>query len=177
MGCDKAKLEVNGRPLAQAIASRILEIGVSVTVLGPDAIEGCSLQRDSIPYEGPLFALSNFRPDAGCVFVCSCDLPLFDSRLIGILVELIGDGDAAIPWSQGRLQPLCALYKAQALAGLPEWLQRGSRRVMDWVKALRYTEVSEHCLAAQGLSPYCIRSANTPEELARLLSLADQKFV
>ncbi len=170
MGRDKATLEIAGLPLAETIASRILAVGVPLTVLGPKAIPGCTLQQDATPHEGPLVALSRFRPRAEFVFVCSCDLPLLDARIIEVLSDLIEERDAAIPLSQGRLQPLCALYRAQALAGLPEWLRQGSRRVMEWIECLHYIRVPEEVLESRGLSRYCVRSANTPEELELLLS-------
>ena len=170
MGRDKAKLEVDGRPLAETVASRILSAGIPVTVLGPDLIPGCSLQQDATPHAGPLVALSCFCPRAEYVFVCSCDLPLFDGRLIEVLADLIEDMDAAIPLSQGRPQPLCALYRAGVLSGLREWLQHGSRRVMEWIETLSCTKVSEERLERRGISRYSVLSANTPEELALLLS-------
>lgn len=171
MGRDKATLAVNGHSLAEAIAWRILEAGLPVTVLGPDPIRGCTLLRDAAPHTGPLAALSAFAPRSEYVFVCSCDLPLFDARVIGLLSEIIEDRDAAIPLSQGQLQPLCALYRAQALSTLREWLRQGSRRVMEWVETLDHVRVSEEALEGRGLSRHCVCSANTPEELSLLLSL------
>lgn len=171
MGRDKATLDVRGRPLAEVIASRILAVGIPVTVLGPKPLPGCTLQQDISPHEGPLVALSRFQPRADFLFVCSCDLPLFDARIIEVLSDLVGNRDAAIPLSQGRPQPLCALYLARALAGLSEWVRQGSRRVMEWIEALDYIGVSEEHLESRGLSRHCVRHANTPQELELLLSL------
>lgn len=151
------------------IARSLEERGYDVTILGSIPSDGFRQLPDADPFAGPLVAVSNFQPDRDFVFVCSCDIPLFDSRLVETLVNRIADFDATIPSIDGRLQPLCALYTAESLRTANELVLDGERRVMAWIRRLRYLEVGESSLTESGLDPRCVIGANTPEELDALL--------
>ena len=78
MGVDKAALTVGGMPLGEKIARELAKTCDRVTVLGKHPIPGLEFLADEGDYEGPLLALSRFKPTRQHVFVASCDLPLFD---------------------------------------------------------------------------------------------------
>lgn len=169
MGADKAALLVSGGPMGVRIARRLSEAGYEVTVLG--SLSGASFREvaDRFPGSGPLAALSSFQPQAEFVFVSSCDIPLFDAAVVKLLLNAIGDADAAIPVVQGRLQYLCGLYRSSSFRVLPELVASGERRLGAWVNGLRTRLLSEDEISSQGLDPRCVMGANTPEELAALL--------
>lgn len=170
MGCDKARLTVQGQPLAERIAGQLGRLGIPVTVLGNAPIEGHQFLADVASYEGPPAALARFVPSADAVFVSACDLVRFDERVVDLLAGLLGSEDAAIPEVGGRMQPLCALYRASAWQELSAALEAGNRSMMAWVDRLDVRMVSESELANAGLDPRCPLGVNTQEELELALS-------
>jgi molybdopterin-guanine dinucleotide biosynthesis protein A len=158
MGRDKAKLLVEGEPLAERIIRLLREAGITVTTCGREPIEGSRFLADQEEFAGPLAALSAFRPKKDLVFVCSCDLPGFDSAIVVRLREALQNHDAAVPESNGRLQPLCGLYRPKALEWAGELHREGERRVMKWLDRLNFATVTD-------IPESWIRNVNSPGDL------------
>ncbi|HVT12105.1 MAG TPA: molybdenum cofactor guanylyltransferase [Fimbriimonadaceae bacterium] len=158
MGEDKAKLLVQGEPLAARIARLLAERGVRVTVCGREPLEGYAFLHDREELAGPLAALAGFAPTEDLVFVTSCDLPGFDPRIVDLLSERIGNRQACVPSREGWLQPLCALYRASALAIARKMAAEGERRVLHWVHDLDVQIVED-------VEPAWIANVNTREDL------------
>jgi molybdenum cofactor guanylyltransferase len=169
MGHDKAALLIEGVPLAERIASELAKRAAPVTVLGRESIAGFGFLADSGEYQGPLVALSRFVATKPFVFVAACDLPAFDAGVVDVLGERIGEYDAAIPEVEGRLQPLCALYRAEALRAIPELVAAGERRIMRWMDGLRIVSVPAQELP----SLLAATSVNTPDELRAIVDGPD----
>lgn len=136
MGSDKSKLLIEGETLGSRIARLITGLGIDVTVLGREPIKGHGFLADLGEFEGPLAALARFSPTKPLLFICSCDLPGFDPRLLEHLAATIGDSQAAIPEVGGRIQPLCALYRNDAMTVAREVAESGERRIMAWIDRL-----------------------------------------
>lgn len=159
MGVDKAGLIVDGETLASRTARILSEICSQVTFLGPP-VAGFASQEDAIPFDGPLSALSRFRPQAELVMVVSCDLPWFESTIVHALSSAISSHDAAVPIQEGRLQPICALYRSSAFPLAIEAYATGGRSMMAWLDRLRIVEVPW-----EGSE---VRGVNTPDEWKRV---------
>jgi molybdopterin-guanine dinucleotide biosynthesis protein A len=157
MGEDKASLPVGGIPVARRTAEVLAEACQKVTILGPEPILGFPCIKDEEPGEGPLAALALFGPVSQYVFVCSCDIPYFDARLVIQAQEAIGESNAAVPLVDGRRQPLCALYSNDAFPILRATAAEGKRSIMAWLDRLAVAEfLPEKVIWGRG--------ANTPEE-------------
>ncbi len=166
MGQDKASMSVHGFPSARRIADQLMAHGWPVTVLGREPLQGLPFCLDAEEFAGPLSALRGFHPSAEAVFVVSCDIPLFDGRLPGVLSEFLHDNGAAVPVVCGRIQPLCALYRTAALSSL---LRHPSlKRMGDWLQTLSVAQVDEEALRRHGIEPEAMMGANTPEEFYAL---------
>ncbi|MBV6459459.1 MAG: Molybdenum cofactor guanylyltransferase [Fimbriimonadaceae bacterium] len=161
MGVDKAGLRLGGKTLLQRTLNELRDY--PTTILGPGGV------LDADPGAGPLAALAAFLPQADGVFVVACDVPLFDGRLVELLLAQAGAAEAVVPVVKDRLQPLCGLYRASAFTRLQAIHASGERRLMSWLEALNLRSVNEAELAAAGLNPLCPLSANTPEEWRELL--------
>lgn len=166
MGEDKSLLIIDGRPQGERIAWELLRHDVPVTVLGQLPIYGCSFLKDEEEYAGPLGALSRFAPQADAVFVASCDLPLFDARIVSLLGDRIGDHQAAVPEVNGYRQPLCALFRASSFEKLSDL---DGQCAMGWLDALDTVVVPEEDIRTAGIDPNSAQGANTKEELKALL--------
>lgn len=124
--------------------------------------------EDQEEFAGPLIALSRFVPTAGAVFVASCDLPRFDGCLVPFLNSRREGWQAVVPQADGHLQPLCAVYSADAWVTLTHAVEEGKRSLMAWLELLRYRTIDPEEIANAGIDPLAIRGANSPEEWARL---------
>lgn len=166
MGTDKASIVVAGEPMAVRVARALAQRCAPVTVLGRAPLEGFEFLADEEEFAGPLAALSRFRPTRELFFLASCDLVEFQPDLIDELFGRLGDHAAAIPSLEGREQPLCALYRAEALTRLRALAMAGERRVMAWVGSIDALRVPSEDLPHGG----ACRSVNTKMELANLES-------
>jgi molybdopterin-guanine dinucleotide biosynthesis protein A len=168
MGTDKASLLIRGEPLAARLARLLRESGWEPCVLGPAPVPGFAFQADLEPGAGPLAALRGFAPHGELCLVLSCDVALFRPEVAGAFAALIEGHDAVAPVVAGRVQPLCALYRASAWGVLRSG--PGLARVTDWLARLDVRRVDERRLLELGLRPAWVTGANTPSELIALLA-------
>lgn len=127
MGRDKALLPTPDGPLAESLARRLEAVpGIAEVVMvsreSPDErFPDRRVVADHRPGGGPLAGLeaallaAQGRP----VFALACDLP---NVPVDLVEWVVGSGFAAdavpaarVPFLDGRLQPLCALYSAACL--------------------------------------------------------------
>ncbi|CAN5355236.1 molybdenum cofactor guanylyltransferase [soil metagenome] len=170
MGADKSKIEVSGATLASRIAGELSRHCSHVTVLGRESLPEFGFIPDAEDFAGPLVALSRFVPTADLVFVVSCDLPRFDGRLVPALESWLARADAVMPEEDGKRQPLCALYRADAWSNLHAAVGMGKRSLMAWLEHLDVRTVNSSQIARFGIDRLAFRGANSPEELVALLS-------
>lgn len=73
--------------------------------------------QDEIPFQGPLggivTALRQVETDG--IFVTACDMPLLSKKLILDLVEKDDKSSWIFYSSQGKAEPLCAIYRVSLL--------------------------------------------------------------
>ena len=174
MGQEKSQLRIQGEVLSERIARTLSIRAARVTILGREPISGFEFVADADEYAGPLIALSRFRPKYDAVFVASCDLPLFDARLIDLFLCHLQSPDAVLPEHDGRAQPLCALYKCSAWPPLEQTVAEGRKSVMAWIDRISIGLVAPEEIRDAGIDPNSIRGANTPEDLQQLLTLRNQ---
>jgi len=171
MGEDKATLSINGVAQGERMIYLLTEAGYTVTTIGRRPLGEARFLQDQEEFSGPLTALALFKPRAPTVMVLSCDMPLFDPAIIGVLERLIGeDEDANLPRIGGRLQPLVGLYRDRTWHSLRRLVESGERRLMAWVECLRVKNVSEAELKDAGIDLLTLRSANSPDELQVILA-------
>jgi molybdenum cofactor guanylyltransferase len=160
MGRDKAKLLIEGEPLGERIARLLAQSGLRVTVCGREPLGEHPFILDDQEFAGPLAALSRFKPICEFVFVASCDLPGFDPLVVDVLLSQIGDHDAALPVSEGRMQPLCGLYRERSFDLVKKLVAGGERRLMRWIERLDPAIVTD-------LETTWVANVNTIDDLRR----------
>ena len=168
MGSDKAKLIIEGTELAERIAIQLQTQCSIVTILGRAPIKGYSFISDESDFAGPLTALAGFSPQEPFVFVASCDLVLFDERLVEFLSSILSTNDAAMPFVQGFVQPLCGLYRSVCWKSLRLCIENGSKSIMAWIDQLQVARADDHVLQSAGIDPRSALGANSPQQLAEL---------
>lgn len=162
MGTDKALLPWRGSTLVRYLAGelgffseKLLSAQQASLLPGAD----WRLVPDLRPGCGPLGALesvlSAMRSDAAlCV---ACDLPFFTRELAERMLRAFrGGADCLICRDEtGRVHPVCAIYRRQALPVVTGQLQAGDFRMMHLLANLKTDHFS--VAAAQ------MQNANTPE--------------
>jgi molybdopterin-guanine dinucleotide biosynthesis protein A len=167
MGRDKALLPCRGELLVQAVAGVVAEAAVSAVLVGdPERYGGLGYPviPDETPGEGPLggimTALRHTRADLN--LVTACDMPALSAGFLGgLLAAAEANGAAAtLPAGpSGRLEPLCAVYRRDALRHIEAAFHGGIRKV---TAALEGLPLEVYSIAE--VEPF--QNVNTPEEWA-----------
>ncbi len=165
MGRDKSLLPLAGEPLIARIAGQLRplfdEVLISANDPAPYAFLGLPVIADAEPGQGPLMGIASCLRAARneWLFVTGCDVPDLDAAFIASLLELARDCDVVMPRdSDGRPEPLCALYRKTVLAVAERLLADGRRRIIDLLPELR--------VATPALPGGWLKNLNTPEEFA-----------
>ena len=169
MGSDKARADSDGRALALRVADKAAAVCGTVSLVGSPAIYGdlgLPVIADRLPGQGPLAGIDAalMASAADLNLIIACDMPALDENLLEQL--LMADGDCAVPrHDDGKIEPLCAVYRRRCLPVVREALESGVRKVTDALRlledrglAIRYIRVS---------SPASFANLNTPEDWRR----------
>jgi molybdopterin-guanine dinucleotide biosynthesis protein A len=174
MGQDKAGLTLQGRSFAERIGEALGRVAWRVNLVGAKNADSSLITRN-VPdvYEswgalgGLHAALSACRADWAAVI--ACDLPFVTGELLARLAALREEAEAVVPLqADGRLQPLCALYRTQPCAEKArELIEAGERRPRALVKAVRARLVEVEELAELPGARLFFENVNTPEDYAK----------
>ncbi len=188
LGRDKAPLLIPGSALsfAENARRRLEEAGLPVLVAarsrerGALLLPGCPAVEDGAG-RGPAAALLGAHaafPEAAFLAL-ACDLPMVPPPLLRHLATLAGDWvvpawqDAAEPEGERQIEPLCALYRPRALAGLARRVDAGRLDLHGLAGesglAIRYLDAE--ALAAFGEPRKIFANVNRPHDLAALAAM------
>ena len=126
--------------------------------------ENCILPcwKDEISGQGPLAALATILGNATTplVFVTACDTPLLTRELIAkIYQEMQQESDYCIvKTSDGKIHPLCGIYRKSMESIIRTNLQQGNRKIMRCLEQAKGTIVQLDDHLSQ-----CLLNVNTPE--------------
>jgi molybdopterin-guanine dinucleotide biosynthesis protein A len=171
MGTDKARLSLGGQQFVERIAGALAPISRSVSIVGarhPAAKWDLQNVPDVYPQWGALgglhAALHACKSDWAAVV--ACDLPFVTGELFVRLASLGENFDAVIPvQTDGRPQPLCALYRrAPCLAAARELIESGERRPRDLLQKVNTRRVATAELADLSDAQLFFLNINTPED-------------
>ena len=165
MGRDKARLPFRGGALAEFVAGTVVQAAGSVVLVGDPAAYpefAYPVIADRYPGEGPLggilTALHHTSSDWN--LVVACDMPGLSAEVLGRILEAAerSQAMALLPTGPSGLpEPLCAVYRRQALEGLETAFRAGERKIMAAVSRIN----SERLLVGE-LAVF--QNVNTPED-------------
>lgn len=176
MGRDKARLPLQGRSFVERIAEAVGMVAPRVNLVG--AKDVTSLMYGNVPdvYAG-WGALGGLHAAlAACqaewAAVVACDLPFVTGELLARLVSLREEAEAVVPLQpDGRLQPLCALYRTHPCAERArELIEEGERRPRALLQAVRARMVQWREMADLTGAELFFENVNTPEDYAQARS-------
>jgi len=135
MGRDKAWLELGGQTMIERVIAALKPVTRSVAVIAnsPEYERlGLPVYADTNIGIGPLEAIRTALANARAprALLVGCDLPFVTPELFSFLLSLKGDHQAIVPvGADERLEPLCAVYSAQALPCVSRLIESGARKV------------------------------------------------
>jgi molybdopterin-guanine dinucleotide biosynthesis protein A len=170
MGVDKAWLELAGRAMIEHVIAALAPVSTHLAIIAnsPDYERlGFPVFSDSNQGIGPLeavrTALSNTFTDR--VILVGCDMPFVTTDLFKLLLNIDGAHYATVPIGvNGKLEPLCAVYRSEALSAVTELINQGERkmsRLFDRVPT-RFVPFEELRLLRG--SEVFFENINTPED-------------
>lgn len=134
MGGGKPQRLLGGETLLDRAARRARDWSAEVLVA---AREGGDLEDDPA-IAGPLGGVAAALALGGDLLTIPCDMPLLPDDLPARLASV---ATVTIAASGGHLHPVCALWKADAAAGLPAYLATGRRSLTGFAEAVGYQAV------------------------------------
>jgi molybdenum cofactor guanylyltransferase len=173
MGRAKASLLLDGESLLERQVRLLRSVARRVTVVGrasgyldefdvpifPDA----ALKRG--PLGGIYTALLESRTEYNLLL--GCDLPFVNRGLLAWLaLRAMAEGsDVTVPRSRdGRLQPLCAVYRRRALYAVRTRLALGENKLSGFFPMVRCITIPWRELAGAGFRATVFDNMNTPED-------------
>ncbi len=180
MGTDKGLIMVQSMTWAQAAAEKMARLGLPVVL---------SVNEDQFQYYQAIFSADKLVKDDGSIgvkgplgglltvhqqnpgedlFVLACDMPLMDTGILTLLMELYEKKPSAahVFMNDNAYEPLCGIYSAKALEFILQLQQTGRlsrysmKYILEIIKAATYPLSEEQ--------KKCFRNFNTPEELGYL---------
>jgi len=147
MGQNKALLNLNGKSFIHSIASVLRQVFRDVIIISDHAEPcrslGLPVYPDIIKNCGPLSGVHSafVHSSAPEIFVTSCDIPFISKELVEYIVDFDSKADVSIPFMNGKLHPLCALYTWKCFSFVEKNLKNKRFRLMDILKDLQVTVV------------------------------------
>lgn len=147
MGRDKAHLPLpfGGETLGVRVARTVHAAAGSVVLIGPverHSDLGYPVQPDRYPGEGPLGGILTALHNTAAEWnlVVACDMPGVTVEFLKELLEAAERNSLSIMIPEtdgGKLEPLCAVYRRDALAQLDRAFAAGIRKVTAAFAGLR----------------------------------------
>ena len=148
-GHDKATAELGGKSMLMRMCGLVGDTVGSVSVVAPPQRYlnfDMWITEDLWPGQGPLGGiitalLATSETDGGRDWnlIVSCDMPFLTkdwlTYLIGRAIE--SPAQVVVPRSDYGLEPLCACWRTDAVAGLESAFERGVRKVTQGIALLR----------------------------------------
>jgi molybdopterin-guanine dinucleotide biosynthesis protein A len=171
LGVDKATLVLDDETLAER-ASRRLTAVCSPVVEAGDGRSGLPTVREDPPGAGPLAALAAAGAwlrdggHRGAAVLLAVDLPRVDEAFLRWLCERAGEPTVVLR-VDGRLQPVCARYGADAMVAAASLVAVGVRALHDLFDVVDH-EVVEEDEWRDVAAPAMFLDVDTPADAERL---------
>jgi molybdopterin-guanine dinucleotide biosynthesis protein A len=175
MGQDKALLPWNGTTLLAHCAANLQAVTSEIVIVADRvdrySLPGCRVAADLFPNAGPvggiLTGLTALGP--GRHIAVACDMPSVQIELLRLLLSAATEEwDAVAPEVEGRLEPLCAVYRDTAVPLLRRFLEEGNRAAQKALQSLRTLRIGEEALRRVDPDLLSFNNLNTPDDLKDL---------
>lgn len=174
-GRNKAFEDVDGKPMVLHVADRIRSVVDSVALVGPAITYGdlgLRVVEDSVEGFGPVAGILAAVEDSAAprILVVACDLPNIRPPFLEMLFRRAESSsvDAVIPLaSDGREQPLCAVYDKSMIEPLRQAVEGGTAKVTAAIRGANVAYLLPPEYAALDPSGEMLLNVNRPGDLLK----------
>jgi molybdopterin-guanine dinucleotide biosynthesis protein A len=174
MGCNKALLDVGGKPMIRVLIDRVRPLTSRILISSNDdsiyRFLNFPVVPDRFAGRGPLAGFHAAMNWNACslYIMLACDLPNLRAPLLANLISIAEGFDAVIPRTQdGLAHPLCAVYRRTCLPFIEKALQLGTNKVIETflndTLVIKWIDPDEGRFGDADLA-----NINTPEDLRKL---------
>ncbi len=183
MGENKAEMAFGGEPLLTRVVRRLSPAVDEVLVIGPQSLASLAPEarvvEDALPSIGPLGGLYTALTvsTSARIFLVACDMPFICPGLAQAMLALAetrADADAVALNTDGRMQPLHAVYSRRCLPAVERALKASDHSLHALLAQLAVVTVDMETARhedPEGLSAF---NVNTPDDWRRALRLEEQ---
>ncbi len=172
MGKSKPHLILRGETMLERQVRLLRRVCRSVAVVGPggdSADIGAPFLSDQIPDRGPLGGIYTGLAQSRTEFnlFVACDLPFLEPRLLMSLNSLALQSQADITFPedrQGRIQPLCAIYRRKILRVVRARLAQGANKTDGYFRSVRLCVMPWREIVRAGFVAHIFDNINRPED-------------
>jgi molybdenum cofactor guanylyltransferase len=175
---NKALLRFRDHYLIEYAIDVLEQLTADIRIIG-DPLKYEFLRKPVIPDEvashGPLCGIYtglNISTNKYNLFL-ACDMPLMKPEFFRLLLERIGDADAAVMrLIEGKVEPLAAVYSKSGIPTIEGNMGLQYYKITDFLDRTRVVYLGEEELFEIGLSARIFTNINTPEDLLSLESIS-----
>jgi molybdopterin-guanine dinucleotide biosynthesis protein A len=177
MGQPKAMMRLEGTTVLNRIVGELRPLFSTIMIAAAPAevepfpidISGVTVVRDDTAFAGPVGAIASALSlgPGGHAFVCSCDLPFIRAAVVREILSLRDRYDAVIPFLDGKLQMLHAVYDRRCAGLLREMQSRGISRLSSLASMINTRIVGEAELRRIDPELESFFNLNTPADYDR----------
>lgn len=172
-GADKAFLTVNGQTVFQRTLALLRRCFPQVVVVSnrPEkyAQFDVEITCDEFQRRGPLAGIHAGLGLVRCpyAFVVACDMPFLRVEPIRYLVHCIDGQEAVVPWWDGDIEPLHAIYATALRSRMGQVLSGSSHAIREFLPTIDVEYIPETVMCRIQGAEESFRNVNTPEDAAR----------
>jgi len=183
MGTDKATMSYAGLPLWKRQLKMLKQLSPSRVLLSAKKAKpwfppGVEIVFDPPDARGPLsgIAAGLRRMKTSHLLVLAVDLPQMTAKHLAKLWAIAGPGVGVIPWQDNRMEPLCAIYPAEAADLAEKTLREENASVKRFGKYLREREQAK-IYAVPSRERRLYLNMNTPSDVPAFKSARFQLMI
>ena len=171
IGLNKAFLEISGKKIIERTVLLFNEIFEETIIVTKDPLTYEDLDVRIITdvqditgslvgvYSGLLSSSSDYN------FIVACDMPLICEDAARYLINNSNGYDAVVPFCQGRLQPLHAVYSKRCIKPLKDLIDSGHMKITRLFEKVKTRKVEEEELKQIDPGFKSFININTKEDL------------
>jgi len=184
IGTEKAFIDFLGQSLVERTVESLRPVVDEVVVVGRDPgqarrldliLGDSTITWDRIPGQGPLAGIQAglLRASGEYAFVCGCDLPFLNVRVVEMLFELAEGFHAAVPLKNGYAERLHAVYhRALMESASRSALLFGERRISAPLSTLKVNYVETKIVSSVDRDLLTFFNVNSAEDLIEAKTIA-----
>jgi molybdopterin-guanine dinucleotide biosynthesis protein A len=188
-GTDKALVRFAGKTMLQQTGELLASVCDEVQIVAAATkypLSQWPVLADRWPGEGPLggiltalSAMQSYQSDKAWALIVSCDMPFLTHEFLTFFASHAAESRAqvVVPQSASGLEPLCACWRASAVAGVQTAFDSGVRKVTEAMKRLPMEVLDEPAWKRFDTDGRLFWNMNTPadfNEARRILEAEDQ---